>query len=558
MVSVQVCKSRPAESTDQNGGGTLVAAKDRLHGFGCIGLLILIGCIFFLDLSHGLILGQDQVGYHPIYRFRQSLAVAISRLHDPPAGGYLAYGSVLNVLTENGFALFDGEPGRQLDQTGWQTLLGDGPRLDRIIGAAKDVSIDTGAPPDVIRANELGLADYMYFSFRFFGDRISSFYYFLFLLVAVACLFYVLQFRDNPFLLFLLVVFLAELYFLENYVHSYGVQQNTVSNSRLFSGLSLVPTLHVLLLLWQRRPPGAFTVAGVVVQSVIFAFLLSCRTEIAWQAALIAAVACGIGLSLLPRRGDQKQRHLISRLAPLWPAAIFLVVVFAYSAVVSMTADRRYAMEPKAHVFWHEFMIGLLRNNGELRREYIGDVTPDSVDDQVYTAVIRDLNARNDSSSPIAVRLGDGQLTIQLMRGWVEYDRLVRSLALRIIRDHPLAVLETVPAKIKLQIFLYGNPVKQSMSWRNLQVPIILIAAGGLICMAAGGFTISTATLGSAAGFIAIVLLFAAATPMFEPSPLTIGTLFSYLGAISIFVSYAATLLIRAIIRTKSKAGGIA
>ena len=140
-------------------------------------------------------------------------------------------------------------------------------------------------------------------------------------------------------------------YFLENYTHSYGLVQNTVSNSRLFSGLSLVPALHILLLLWQRAPPRAFTVAAVIVQSVIFAFLLSCRTEVAWQAAMIAAVACGIGLSMLLRRGDRKQRRLIDRLAPLWPAAIFLVVVFAYSAVVSMSADQRYAMEPKAHIY---------------------------------------------------------------------------------------------------------------------------------------------------------------------------------------------------------------
>jgi hypothetical protein len=470
-------------------------------------------------------------------------------LHDPPAGGYLAYGSVLNVLTENGFALFDGEPGRQLDQTGWQTLLNDGPRLDRIIRQAKDVSIDTDAPPDIIRANELGLADYMYFSFRLFGDKISSLYYFFYLIAAATCVVYSLQFRNSPFLLFLLAIFLGELYFLENYTHSYGLGLQTVANSRLFSGLSLVPALHVLLLLWQRAPLRAFTVAAVIVQSVIFAFLLSCRTEVAWQAAMIAAVACGIGLSILLRRGDQKQRRLIDRLAPLWPAAVFLVVIFAYSTVVSMSADQRYAMEPKAHIIWHEVMIGLLRNSEQLRREYLGDVPQGNVDNEVYTAVIRDLNARNDSSSPIARRLDDGQLTIDLVRGWAEYDRLVRSLALRIIRDHPLAVLETVPAKISDQIARYDNPLNHSMSWENLQVPVILIVAAALICMAAGGFTLGAAALGGVIGVIAIVLLFAAATPMIHASPLSIGTLFSYLGAVAILVPYAAMLLIRAIIR---------
>ena len=535
----------------------MVAVKDRLQGFGCIALLLLIGCTLYLDLFHGLSLGQDRVGYHPIYRFRQSLAVAISRFHDPPAGRYLAYKSVSNVLTENGFAMFGDEPGQQLGAPGWEALLNDGPRLDRIIQLAIDVPIDASLPPEIIQANELGLADYIYFSFRLFGDKISSQYYFFYLIVAASCLVYVLQFRKSPFLLFLLVIFLGELYFLENYAHSYGVALKTVSNSRLFSGLSLLPALHILLVLWQRQPPRAFTVTAVTMQSAIVAFLLSCRTEVAWQVAMIAAISCGIGLSQSRRRGDQKNGRLIDRLVPLWPAAIFLVVVSVYSAVVSMSADQRYAMEPKAHIIWHEFMIGLLSSNVELRREYLGDAPSGGDDGEVYTAVIRDLNARNDSSSPIVRRQSDGQLTIDLMRGWAEYDRLVRSLALRIIRDHPLAVLETVPAKIREQITWYDNPVRHSMSWGNLQVPIILIAAAALICLTAGGFSVGAAMARSATGVIAIVLLFAAATPMIEPSPLSIGTLFSYLGAVAILVPYAAMLLIRAIVGVKSKAKGV-
>ena len=535
----------------------MVVGNDKLRRIGCIGLLLLIGCAFYLDVFHGIGLGQDRTAFHPIYRLRQSLAVAISRMHNPSPGKYLAYKSVVNVLDENGFALYDNEPGPRLDKEGWAALLTDQPRLDRIIQQAKDAVIDARLPPEIIQANELGFADYIYFSFRLFGDKISSLYHFFYLIVAATCVVYTLQFRNSPFLLFVLVIFLGELYFLENYTHSYGLQLQTVANSRLFSGLSLVPALHVLLLLWQRAPPRASTVAAVIVQSVIFAFLLSCRTEVAWQVAMIAAVACGIGLSALLRRRNQKHRNLIDRLAPLWPAAVFLVVVFAYSTVVSMSADQRYAMEPKAHIVWHEVMIGLLRNSVQLRREYLGDVPPNNADAQVYTAVIRDLNARNDSSSPIVVRLGDGQLSIDLMRGWAEYDRLVRSLALRIIYDHPSAVLGTLLPKISQQVAFYDSPDTHSMSWENLQTPIILVAVGAFICMAAGGFTVGAAVLGSAAGVIAVVLLFATATPVVHPSPLSIGTLFSYLGVVAISISYVLMLLIRPIIRLRSRAGGI-
>jgi hypothetical protein len=537
--------------------GNLIVVNDKLRRIGCIGLLLLIGCAFYLDISHGMRLGQDQVAFHPIYRLRQSLAVAISRLHHPAPGKYLAYKSVVDVLDENGFAIFDGEPGPHLDLPGWEALLADGPKLNRIIQQAKDVTIDTSLPPEIIQANELGFADYIYFSFRLFGDQISSLYYFFYLIVAVTCLIYIVQFRNSPFLLFLLVIFISELYFLENYANSYGIQLNTVANSRLFSGLSLVPALHILFILWQRQPPRALTVAGVIVQSLIFAFLLSCRTEVAWQVAMVVAVACGIALSPLPLLRGQKPRDLVNRLSPLWPAVILFAVVSAYSAVVSMKADRRYSTEPKGHIIWHEILMGILSTSPELRREYVGSEELTYSDGEVYTAVIRDLKARNDTSSPILRKLGNEDLTIDLMAGWRKYEKLVRSLTLRIILHHPLAIVETVPTKVKDQLVWYNNPVRESMVWSNLQTPVIIIAVGALICMAAGGFTISLATLAGAALLVAVLLLFASVTPWIEPSALSIGSLFSYLGVIAIVVPYVVMLLIRGLTSLKSRLEGV-
>jgi hypothetical protein len=542
----------------------LAVVTGKLRRIGCVGLLLLIGCVFYLDVFHGIELGQYQTAFQPIYRLRQSLAVAISRMRDPSPGRYLAYKSVVNVLNENGFAMLDSEPGLHLDKPGWAALLTDGPRLDRIIQQAVDVPIDTSLAPEIIRANELGYADYIYFSFRLFGDKVSSLYYFYYLIVAITCLIYILQFRDSPFLLFLLVIFLGELYFLENYAHSYDVLLQTVANGRLFSGLSLVPVLHVLFLHWQRQPLRAFTVAGVIAQSVIFGFLLSCRTEVAWQVAMVAAVACGsAALLLLPLRG-RKRPDLVSRLGPLWPALIFLIVVSAYSAVISLRADSRYASEPKGHILWHEILLGLLSTSPQLRREYLGSETltysggenPYYSDREVYLAISRDLRARNDFSSPIVGKLPNGDPTIDLMSGWYEYEKLTRSLTIRIILHHPIAVLETLPTKIEDQIRWFDNPLRNSMAWANLRTPVVVVAVGAFICAVAGGFTVNLAALGSAALFGAVLLLFASMTPLLiEPSPLSIGTLFSYLGVSAIVIPYVVVLSIRGLVSLRSKPG---
>ena len=534
-------------------------AKSKLCQIGAGGLFVLIVGALLVDFFHGIALGQSRVAYQPVYRLRQSLAVAISRLHDPAPGGYLAYKSVVDVFSENGFALFGGEPGGRSDGPSAPALLDDGAQLDRIIQEAKDTPIDASLPPDIIRANELGLADYMYWSFRLFGANVAALYYFLFLIVFVASLLYAVQFRDSPFLLFLLVLFLGEFCFLENYVHSNGVQLNTVTNSRLFSGLSLLPALHIVFVLWQRRPPRAFTVIAVIGQSLIFAFLLSCRTEVAWQAAMIVAIACAIGVSLLFARQSRTDRSRLGRLGALWPAGVFLLVVSVYTATVSFKADARYAAEPESHILWHEVLLGILAGNADLRREYVGAEVFAYKDSVVYAAVIRDLNARDDASSPIVSRGQDGQLTFDPQEGWSEYEKLTRSLALRIIRQHPGAVLRSVPVKVHDQIVWFDLPGTHSMAWTNVRLPIAVIVMGALLCMMAGGFIADRRTLRNGTCLIAAVLLFASLTPLLiRPSGLAIGTLFSYFGAVAIAAAYGVALVVQMLATTRSPhpAGG--
>jgi len=230
-------------------------------------------------------------------------------------------------------------------------------------------------------------------------------------------------------------------------------------------------------------------------------------------------------------------------------------VTAAYATIVAMKVDQRYSTEPQGHIIWHEILLGIFNASPELRREYAG--TENATDQAVYLAVIRDLNARNDASSPIVRKLGNGELTIDLMAGWSEYEKLVRSLTLRIVIHHPLVLVETLPTKVKLQLFWYNNPVKHSMAWANMRTPAILIAIAALICMAAGGLTIGLADLRSAAIIVAVLLLFASATPWIEPSPLSIGSLFCYLGIVAVIIPWLAVLLIRGFVGLRSKPEGV-
>jgi hypothetical protein len=74
-------------------------------------LLVLAVITIGLDFAHGIALGEHNIGFHRIYRFRQTVAIAISRLQRPRLHRYLAYQSVIDALTQNGSPALPAEGG---------------------------------------------------------------------------------------------------------------------------------------------------------------------------------------------------------------------------------------------------------------------------------------------------------------------------------------------------------------------------------------------------------------------------------------------------------------
>ena len=138
--------------------------------------------------------------------------------------------------------------------SGWTELLADPARLRRRVKTTTITPIDPTLPPQLIHGNELGYADYVYAAFRLFGPHFASLYYFYFVLLGIGCILFIVEFRASPFLVFLLSVYLAGLFFLQNYAASQGDQLATLANSRLFDALSLLPAMHVFLTVWLRMP----------------------------------------------------------------------------------------------------------------------------------------------------------------------------------------------------------------------------------------------------------------------------------------------------------------
>jgi hypothetical protein len=505
--------------------------------------LILILLTFGLDFGHGIMLGEHDIAFHPLYRLRQTLAIAISRMHQPPAGGYLAYQSVVDALNENGFAIFNQDKGPHLDLDGSNELVKSPTRLEHALQDAKDAPIDPNLPPQIIRGNEPGYADYVYLAFRLFGAHMASLYFFYFVLLGISCVLFVAEFKRWPFALFLLSAYLAGLFFLQNYVQTQREQLATLANSRVFEALSLLPAMHIFLLVWRGQPFRMPTIATAAAQATLLAFVVESRTAALWQVAMIIAAAATVVLASAVGWRSLSASRKGHALAAIWPAALAVTLLTTGMAAIDLRVDSRYRAEPKAHVIWHEVLRGILSTNLELQRIYVGKVTElaDPTDQIAYDAVMKDLNDRNDRSSPIAFNV-DGRIYIDPDRGYAEYDRLARSLVLKILAAHPFKVIASIPEKLSEQIeFFRGYTLLSAMRVDNLLIAAVVAALAGILWLGSGAWEVSARNLVVGAAAAAIIFAFALVPPLIAPSNLSVGTLLCFLIAtvVGVFILIA-------------------
>ncbi len=523
---------------------------DQWRAPSCVALLILIVITFCLDFAHGIKLGQDNVLFGPTNRVRQSLAVALSRFYDPPAIGYVAYGSVVQVFKDSGFSE-PGERGLRLAPKALIRLLNDGPELNRILKLAATIPIDPKLPLETIGASELGYADYIELSFRLFGINVSALYYFYFLLLGVACLLYLIEFRKSPLLLFLLVIFLAEQYFLHAYARRWGIELNAITNSRLFSGLALLPAAHIMFVLWRHEQPSAMTVASVFVQAALFAFIVTCRYEAMWQATMIVAACAALGLYYLffPNRVSGWRTASLGPHAQFWPAGVLVVALIVAHLNINLTADARYAGEAKNHVFWHDFLMSTLEASPDLLRIYTpADTDTNNGDSIAFDTVRRHVNERNDLGSPVTdFDKQRNRIEINPAKSWTAYDQLAKAVVWRMCQEHPWLMFKSVFLKLGLHLYrmtVYWMSPWTSYAWQSLAFPAVICALGAVLCVLAGGMARPISTLGSEFAVWAFFVLFATMTPAMKPGIFSISSIFTHVAAVLIVVVYGISISI--------------
>jgi hypothetical protein len=513
-----------------------------------------VAFLFALNVLHAYQLGfQSKMYDSPIYRWRESLVIALSRMQPQPLHGYVGYGSILSYLTHHGLALIGGEADPMPTGAEQQALVMDGARMDRLMQEAGKVTIDPNLPPVILQGNELGLVDYTYWAFKLYGISVNALVLFYFTLLFISVALFFVTFRQSPFCLLLLMLYLAAHYFALDYAQTRAIL--AIQNSRFFPVLALLPALHLFLLTVMRVRPTPAVVAGAAVQAFILMFMVFCRTQTYWEvfAILLGAVVV-TGLRPVRQALLRPKRWLGAigeTVRETWPAVLTVLGVVALLGYTHFAPDESvYAKESKAHLFWHDFFVSTVSADRQLLATY-GYGSPSYTDDMGYLAALHDLRGRNDGSTPIADE-ANGVLGIDIWKSNGAYDEEMRRLYFRVLREHPWAVVRS---------FLIGKPVDQLSYFRvtpelwrrhNYVNPMILAVAATLLALALGAAlpTRRTALLGSAV--IVVVLACSTMTSFFYPTALIAEVLVTWLMLVMVCAIYLPLALLFYVLRQRA------
>jgi hypothetical protein len=518
----------------------------------CFGLAVC--CLFGLSVYLSYSLGQYRTMYdNPIYRWRVSIAVALSELRDPPLRGYVAYRSISNYLNQHGLALMEGEASPMPNLESVRDLIYDPDRLEKLFQDASSTPIDYNLATVPIVGSEKGEAAFYYWAFRLFGVHITSLWYFYFLLLAASVLAFFLAFWRSPFCMLLLMLYLAgHLYMVD--IASIGDFQ-TVHNSRFLPVLALLPSMHLMLLALRRAPLRLGSMILASGQTFLLFFVIFSRLEAAWQPVAILAVSA---LALPFRRLVLQSWHPRAlactagkALVVGWPAALVVAGGIGFIAYQHVALDpTAYAIETRTHTFWDPLLVGTISASHELTALYGMGESPYS-DTMGYFIARKYLVEHNDTTSPIAV-VQDGKVIGSFaMHNMGAYEAVLRRVFFEMVRQHPWLVLRA---------FVYDKPRAELRILSNAPVfyrpgifsfTVLLAIVSGVIIWALGAPAIRQEHVLTATRVAFLTGMLSLSTTFITPTPDIPDTMLFFL-LLLLIVPACAPLLIKAKLRHRS------
>lgn len=366
----------------------------------------------------------------------QAMGIAISEMKYG-AKGHIGYRAIYEVLFP---ALQGSDAGMPLIEInrGIETTLGLTSVSHRGVYYATNTSV--------------GLVDFFKLSFYLFGFKTESVFYLYSLILLVSIFIFFTSFYDRPELLFLSLLFACGFLVI---TRTPGLVYLTLTHTRFFPILTLIPALHLAIFIAEKRREFSFKkLVAAIAQTTLLLFAIKART-VGEDQIIFLFVFFGI---LLLKNLIKKRRPLLKEVS-FWPLCVLLAGMILQQAHMRATLDSFYLTDSGKYAVWHMIYLGLSAHPDALAKYNMPELT-DSVGLNLAirkrAEAGKPISYNNMVSDFMAGRVAEGDFVL----AGDEYHQILRDEFFRILRNDSRFVIESYLIKfpIYFKTFFSSEP----------------------------------------------------------------------------------------------------
>ena len=315
-------------------------------------------------------------------------------------------------------------------------------------------------------SNDIGQVDYVTLAFGLFGTHLQSLFYLYFMLVGLSAFIFILTFRDNIYVLAVLLCTLAAYYIERRLAIFDPVAVPTYFGMKHGSTMCLISMWHFVFLVMLRRKPTVGVVLGTVVQLAILILAWRIRGATIWVFGFVILLALASArqhlrlpqFKLLDFRWSQVANSLVvsakstlpfAKDALRWPIVLLLLGLLGSSLYDRASLHPVYFTDdvmPNRGI-WNDAYMGLAPYDPSVLGPRVAEAVKLGVGDKLGWWAARDYmdtirliswDGKLDPSQPVPGLMSEW--TGIGMRAALQ-DRMARGAFMNAVRAHPVRVL---------------------------------------------------------------------------------------------------------------------
>ena len=202
---------------------------------------------------------------------------------------------------------------------------------------------------------DLGLVDFYKLSYKIFSVNSYSPTYFYYLILFISTLIYFISFSKDKSKLSILLFFGISHLIMVYFIEIVGNELYNVSNRRYLPTLSIIPTLHILLIILENRYRYLLNSICIFSQIIILFSIIHFRSSSEYQILIILSF---ITFFLIRNRKKLYETFSLKKNISLVLFFLLFVSIF-FKSYVYLYKNPYYSLDRSGHLFWHAAYIGL-------------------------------------------------------------------------------------------------------------------------------------------------------------------------------------------------------